>query len=132
MRTWRRSIDTASTSWASAKRACRVTLILLGDEPVGMFNLNAGYRVNFAGADPGLLLRPVDVAFVVFGGTRLDRGVDVHRPGHLRACRAVAGVLHPGLGCGTPEVTQCAAAPGRRLLDQMQVDHVVKPFRRRS
>ncbi len=39
-----------------------VTLIPLDDEPFGMFNLDAGYRVNFARGDSALLLRPVDVA----------------------------------------------------------------------
>jgi hypothetical protein len=92
-----------------ARSGHAVTLILLGDEPVGMFNLDAGYRVNFARADPTLLLRPVDVAL----GTRFDRGVGVHRPGHLRACRAFAGALHPGLGVGTTEEPLRAAAPGR-------------------
>ncbi len=32
-----------------------------------MFNQDAGYRVNFARADPALLLRTVDAAVVVFG-----------------------------------------------------------------
>lgn len=50
-----------------ARSGHAVTLILLDDEPVGMFNLDAAYRVNFARADPTLLLRPVDAALVVFG-----------------------------------------------------------------
>lgn len=115
-----------------ARSGHAVTLILLGDEPVGMFNLDAGYRVNFARADPALLLRPVDVAFVVFGALASILASAFTGPAIFVLAVPVLALYMPALAAVRLRNRSVLQRQVDRLLDQMQVDHVVRPFRRRS
>lgn len=108
-----------------------VTIIHLDGRGAGLYNLTTGMRVNFVRADPPPLLRNIDLVIVVFGSFGALMGGTIWHP-------LVWLVIVPLLVLYAPSVM---AARGLNragllkqvdhLLDQIQVDHVVKPFRPR-
>lgn len=114
-----------------ARSGHAVTLILLDDEPVCMFNLDAAYRVNFARADP-TLLRPVDAALVVFGALASIVASALTGPAMFVLDVPVLALYIPALAAVRLRSRSVLQRQVAGLLDQMQVDQFVRPFRRRS
>ena len=108
-----------------------IHLLHVGGVAVGLYNLDTGRRENFIRADPPLLLRNIDGA-VVPGG-----------------CFLALALLVAGMPLGTTIVIALVllyfplVVPARYVgrtslqrqvdaeLEQIQADHVIRPFRRR-
>jgi hypothetical protein len=113
-----------------ARAGHAVHLLLISGTPVGLYNLDTGKRVNFARIDPALLLRGVDKLMWCFAGMV---GVGAIVGGCLEALK-VATVVPP-----LYYSLMVAARHARKrslqrrvdqVLDEIQADHVVRPFRR--
>lgn len=102
----------------------------IGSTAVGLYNLSTGDRVNFACADPALLVRRIDGAVLPLGGL-VGVAVGIHAgPLGLTLAGALLVVYLPlVIGCRWLVRTALQRGVDRRL-DVIEHEHVVRPFRR--
>jgi hypothetical protein len=108
-----------------------VTIVHFEGRGAGLYNLSTGMRVNFVQADPPQLIRNIDVVIVVFGSFGALMGGAYWHP-------LVWLVVLPLLALYGPAVMLARRQDRTRLLkqvddmlDPIQVEDVVKPFRPR-
>jgi len=134
---WLAGADGAEQKYIVASRVLpartghAVTLLLAGnDELVGLYNLDAGYRVNFAREEPELLLQAKDVAVAVFGALGTLIGSGFAGPGILWLAVPALLLYVPVKMMARLRRRQILQRQVDQLLDQMQFDRVVRPFRK--
>ena len=87
---------------------------------------------EFPFLDPALLLLPVDVFLVVFGALASIVTSAFTGPAVFVLAVPLLALYIPALAAVRLRNRSVLQRQVDRLLDQMQVDHVVRPFRRRS
>lgn len=115
---------------ACTHRARRPLLLAGNDELVGLYNLDAGYRVNFAREEPELLLQAKDVAVAVFGTLGKLFGSGFAGPSILWLAVPALLLYVPVKMMARLRRRQVLQRQVDQLLDQMQFDRVVRPFRK--
>ena len=87
---------------------------------------------EFPVLDPALLLLPVDVFLVVFGALASIVTSTFTGPAVFVLAVPLLALYMPALAAVRLRNRSVLQRQVDRLLDQMEVDHVVRPFRRRS
>lgn len=82
--------------------------------------------------NPALLLRPADVALVVFGALAAIVASALIDPAIFAVAVPLLALYIPGLAAIRMRNRRVLQRRVDRLPDRMHLDHVVRPFRRRS
>ena len=109
-----------------------VTLVHVQQAPVGLYNLDTGMYVNFTRADPALLLRAADVAVVVFGAFASVAMEVVAGPWVFMLAVPCLALYIPCKAMLRLFARRVLQRDVDALLEQIQTDQVVRPFRRRT
>lgn len=114
-----------------ARAGHAVTLIHYGGRGVGLYNLSIGMRVNFVLENPIALLRSIDVVVIVFGTFgALMAGAYWHPMVWLVGLPLLA-LYAPVAMLSRRHYQVSLANQIEEMLDPIQVEDVVKPFKPR-
>lgn len=108
-----------------------VTIIHLEGRGAGLNNLTTGQRVSFVRADPPPLLRNTDVVTLVFGSFGALMGGAFWHPLAWLVIVPLLVLYAPAVMAARGMARAGLLKQVDRLLNQIQVDNVVKPFRPR-
>ena len=113
-----------------ARVAHSAQVLHIGSTAVGLYNLTTGDRVNFARADPALLVRRIDGAVVVLGClVGIAIGAAVGPLWSIVAGALLVFYLPVVVVCRWLVRTALQISVARRL-HVMEQEHVVRPLRR--
>lgn len=114
-----------------ARAGHAVTVIHYGGRGVGLYNLSIGMRVNFVLENPIALLRSIDVVVIVFGSFgALMLGAYWH-PMVLLIGLPLLALYGPVVMLKRRHCQVSLANQVEEMLDPIQVEDVVKPFKPR-
>ncbi len=109
-----------------------VHLLHVHGASVALYNLDTGERVNFTRADPALLFRMRDSAVLAFGGVAcMAIGAGAGQFALMAALSVELLYLPLMVLCRFMSRTTLQRQVDS-ILDEIQVDNVVRPFRRRT
>lgn len=104
-------------------------VLYIGGTAVGLYNLTTGDRVNFARADPALLVRRIDGAVLLVCLAGIAVGATAGPLLSIVAGALLVFYLPPVVVCRWLVRTALQLGVARRL-HVMEQEHVVRPFRR--